>query len=117
MTGLAGAIDIQQRTPDVVIADLHGADSLIRHVTVGARDAGSGVDTLVPHLEFRVLRLQGGSALRCQLPVPTDIYLPGRWDEIFTTCVWSSVSQASTPMASASERASRTATSCVGQIA
>jgi len=32
-------------------------------------------------------------------------YLSGaRWEAIFTTCVWSSVSQASTPKASASER-------------
>src|SRR5689334_17678783 len=36
---------------------------------------------------------------------------------IFTTCVWSSVSQASTPVASASERPSLTAASCVGESA
>ena len=40
-----------------------------------------------------------------------------RWEAIFTTCVWSSVSQASTPLASASERPSLIAASCVGDIA
>ncbi len=38
-------------------------------------------------------------------------------EAIFTTCVWSSVSQASTPIASASERPSLTAASCVGDVA
>ena len=46
------------------------------------------------------------------------IYLSGaRWEAIFTTCVWSSVSQASTSIASASERPSLTAASWVGDIA
>ena len=46
------------------------------------------------------------------------IYLSGaRWEAIFTTCVWSSVSHASTPLASASERPSPTAVSCVGDVA
>jgi hypothetical protein len=46
------------------------------------------------------------------------IYLSGaRWEAIFTTCVWSSVSHASTPLASASERPSPTAASCVGDVA
>jgi hypothetical protein len=46
------------------------------------------------------------------------IYLSGtRWEAIFTTCVLSSVSHASTPLASASDRPSRTAASCVGDVA
>ena len=46
------------------------------------------------------------------------LYLSGaRWEAIFTTCVWSSVSQASTPVASASKRPSLTALSCVGETA
>lgn len=40
-----------------------------------------------------------------------------RLEAIFTTCVWSSVSHASTPMASASERPSLTPVSCVGDDA
>jgi hypothetical protein len=46
------------------------------------------------------------------------IYLSGtRWEAIFTTCVLSSVSHASTPLASASDRPSLTAASCVGDVA
>lgn len=45
-------------------------------------------------------------------------YLSGkRLLAIFTTCVWSSVSQASTPIACAAERPSLTAASCVGETA
>ena len=48
----------------------------------------------------------------------SDHYLSGgRLAAIFTTCVWSSVSQASTPIASASDRPSLTAASCVGEMA
>jgi hypothetical protein len=42
----------------VVIADLHRADALIRHVTVRACDARPRVHTLIPHLELGMLRLQ-----------------------------------------------------------
>jgi hypothetical protein len=54
--------------------------------------------------------------------IPSEsYYLSGlsgaRWEAIFTTCVWSSVSQASTPIASASERPSLTAASWVGDVA
>jgi imidazolonepropionase-like amidohydrolase len=62
------------------------------------------------HLSFRAL--EGPDAVR-ECP-----YLSGvRLEAIFTTCVWSSVSQASTPVARASERPSLTAASCVGEIA
>src|SRR5262249_26044919 len=36
-TGLARTVDIEQRAPDVVVADLHRAGPLVRHVAVGAR--------------------------------------------------------------------------------
>ena len=41
-----------------VIAHLHGAFALVRHVAVGARDAAAGVDALAPQFKLRVLRLQ-----------------------------------------------------------
>jgi hypothetical protein len=60
-------------------------------------------------------RAAGG---RCVEQDRSENYLSGgRLAAIFTTCVWSSVSQASTPIASASERASLTAASCVGEMA
>ena len=47
-------------------------------------------------------------------PASRGIYFSGaRWEAILTTCVWSSVSHASTPLASASARPSLTAVSCV----
>jgi hypothetical protein len=46
-----------------------------------------------------------------------DYFSGGRLAAIFTTCVWSSVSQASTPIASASERPLSMAASCVGAVA
>ena len=60
MARLARAIDVQQRAAHVMVADLHGADALIRHVAVGAGDARPRVHALIPHLELRVLRLQRG---------------------------------------------------------
>jgi hypothetical protein len=49
---------------------------------------------------------------------PRPSYLSGaRFEAIFTTWVWSSVSHASTPLASASDRPSPTAASCVGDTA
>ena len=58
VAGLARAIDVEQRAPHVVIADLERADALVRHVAVGARDTRSRVNALVPHLELGMLRLQ-----------------------------------------------------------
>ena len=55
---LARPIDVEQRAPHVMVADLQRADPLVRHVAVGACDARTGVDALVPHLELRMLRLQ-----------------------------------------------------------
>ena len=52
------------------------------------------------------------------MPGTSLIHLSGaRWEAIFTMCVWSSVSHASTLLASASERPSPTAASCVGDTA
>ena len=49
---------------------------------------------------------------------PARIYLSRiRWEAILTTCVLSSVSHASTRMASASEHPSLTAASCVADVA
>ena len=42
----------------MVIADLHAALALIRHVAVGTRDTRPCVHALVIHLKLRVLRLQ-----------------------------------------------------------
>ena len=58
MTGLTRAGHIEQRTADVMIADLDRAFPLVRHVAVRARDAAAGVDTLAPQLELGVLRLE-----------------------------------------------------------
>ena len=44
----------------MMVADLHGPHALIGHMAVGARDARPGVHSLAPHLELRMLRLQGG---------------------------------------------------------
>src|SRR5688500_3014841 len=41
-----------------MIADLHRADPLVRHVAVSTRDTRASVDSLVPHLELRMLRLE-----------------------------------------------------------
>ena len=42
----------------MVVADLHGADPLVGHVAVGARDTRTRVDALAPHLELGMLRLE-----------------------------------------------------------
>jgi hypothetical protein len=59
VAGLAGGIDHQQRAPHLVVAHLEGADTPIRHVAVRAHDPGTGVGALIPHLELRVLGLEG----------------------------------------------------------
>ena len=51
-------IDVQQRTAHVMVADLERAFAFVRHVAIGARHAGARVDALVPHFEFRMLRLE-----------------------------------------------------------
>src|SRR6185503_6170913 len=62
-----------------------------------------------PSMAIRLRETNGGT---------DGSYLFGaRLEAIFTTCVWSSVSHASTPRTSASERPSLTASSCVGDIA
>src|SRR3712207_7898250 len=38
---LAGSVDVQEGAPDVVIADLHRSLARVRHVAVGAGDAGA----------------------------------------------------------------------------
>jgi len=58
VAGLTGAIDVQHRASDVMIADLESALPLVRHVTIRARHAGPGMYSLVPHFEFRVLGLE-----------------------------------------------------------
>ena len=58
VTGLAGAVDIQQRTAHVMVADLERALAFVGHVTIGAGHAGSRVDALVPHFKFRMLRFE-----------------------------------------------------------
>ncbi len=58
VTGLAGAVDVQQRAADVMVTDLHRAHTLVRHVAVGAGDARTRVHALVPHLELGMLRLE-----------------------------------------------------------
>jgi hypothetical protein len=58
VAGLARAIEHQQRALLVVIADLHRAFTLARHVAVGARHTGPRVHTMRVQLELRVLRVQ-----------------------------------------------------------
>ena len=69
MADLAGAADVQQRAPHPVIADLHRAFALVRHVAIRARDARARVDALAPDLELRVLRLEHLGAGLGVLPV------------------------------------------------
>ena len=52
-----------------MVADLHRADTLIRHVAVGTGNAGPGVNPLIVHLEFRVLCLQDGRSTDLVSPV------------------------------------------------
>ena len=55
---------------------------------------------------------------KCRAPEPRAAYSSGvRLEAIFMTCLWSSVSQASTPRASASDRPPLTAASCVEDVA
>lgn len=56
VAGLAGAVDLEQRAVDLVITDLESALPHVRHVAVGAGDAGARVHALVPHLKFRMTR-------------------------------------------------------------
>jgi hypothetical protein len=58
VTRLARAIDVEQRAPYVVVADLEGPLPHVRHVAVGTGHAAAAVHALVPHLELGVLRLQ-----------------------------------------------------------
>lgn len=58
MAGLAGAIEVEQRAADRVIADLQRADLLVRHMAVGTGHPRPRMDPLAPQLELRVLRLQ-----------------------------------------------------------
>ena len=58
VAGLAGAVDVEQRALHVMVADLHRAGALVRHVAVGAGHARPRVDALVPHLELGVLGLE-----------------------------------------------------------
>ena len=62
MAGLASAVDVEHRAAHVVVADLEGAFALIGHVAVGAGHAGTRVDALIPHFEFRMLRFEHRSA-------------------------------------------------------
>ena len=73
MTGLAGAIDIQHRRLDVVIRDLGGADPLIWHVAIGARNTRSCVDALIPYLELGVLSFQRRRAVFFVGPIGVGI--------------------------------------------
>ena len=69
VAGLARARDVQQRAAHPVVADLDRAFALVRHVAVGAGDAGARVDALAPGLELRMLRLQHLGARLGVLPV------------------------------------------------
>ena len=87
-----------------------------RSVSNRIRPASRRSDAVLTQERRRVRRCggNGGGARGYRL----NRYLSGgRSEAIFTTCVWSSVSQASTPRAFASERPSLTAASCVGDIA
>jgi hypothetical protein len=45
-----------------MIADLKSSFAFVGHVTIDARHARTRVDALVPHLEFRMLRLENRRA-------------------------------------------------------
>ena len=69
MTLKTRGLHVQKRASDMMVRYLGGPFALIRHVTVRAGDAASGMDTLIPHLKFRVLGLQNGSARFLMNPV------------------------------------------------
>jgi hypothetical protein len=52
-----------------MIADLERALAFVRHVAIGACNAGPGVNALVPHLEFGMLSLESWRARVRMRPV------------------------------------------------
>jgi hypothetical protein len=82
------------------------------------RDGHQRVREPRPQRCYRAASPRPTRARRPSLREPSrqSYWFGARWEAIFTTCVWSSVSHASTPMASASERPSLIAASCVGGI-
>src|SRR5262245_51516380 len=69
MTRLARSSDIQQRTADMMIADLDGPLAHVGHVAISAGDAAARVNSLTPRLEFRVLSLEQWRLRRRMGPV------------------------------------------------
>ena len=82
MAGLAGAIDLQQRTVDLVIADLESALPHVGHVAVGAGHARARVHALVPHFKFR---MAGFDQLRARVGMRplVDLLLVFDGDDVF----------------------------------
>ena len=65
----AGVVDIEQRTADMVVADLERPHALVGHVAIRAGDARARVDALAPHLELGMLRLERRSACVLVRPI------------------------------------------------
>ena len=82
MAGLAGAIDLQDGTIDLVVGDLHRALTDVGHVAVGAGYARTRVHALVPHLEFRMTRLGHGRSVFGVLPF-LDVVFVKIGDDVF----------------------------------
>src|SRR5208283_4950060 len=62
MTRLAGAIDLEQRTVDLVVADLEPTLPHVGHMAIRASHAGACVHALVPHLKLGMAGLDELSA-------------------------------------------------------
>src|ERR1700757_326243 len=53
----AGAVALEQRAVDVVVADIESAHSGVGHVAIGVGDAGAGMDSHIPDFKFGMASL------------------------------------------------------------
>src|SRR5258708_3197224 len=77
---LAGAIDLEQRTIDLVIADLESALPHVRHVTVGGGYGRTRVHPLIPHFKLGMACLDQSSAAVGMIPFLDFLFVLERND-------------------------------------
>lgn len=83
MTRLARTIDLEERAVDLVVADPQSTLTHIWHVAIGAGDAGTRVDTLIPHFEFGMARLDESCAAIRRVPLPDLLLVLDRDDVLY----------------------------------